>query len=117
MSNYSKINVNTNERVELKEKLGLTGAEISVNTLPKGQSIPFIHSHKENEEIYVILGGIGYVLVDGEKVEVKKGDFIRISPAALRQFFAGTEDLIYLCIQVKVDSLSHWTGTDAVIEK
>ena len=36
---------------ELHEKLSLTGAEISLNELPAGANVPFVHSHKENEEI------------------------------------------------------------------
>lgn len=53
-------------RVELHEKLGLTGAEISVNELPAGADVPFVHSHKENEEIYGILAGKGKAVIDGE---------------------------------------------------
>ena len=51
MANYAKTTVDKEGRVELHEKLGLTGAEISVNELPAGAGVPFVHSHKENEEI------------------------------------------------------------------
>ena len=51
MSNYSKINVTGSERHELHDKLGLTGAEVSINTLPAGAGVPFVHAHKQNEEI------------------------------------------------------------------
>jgi mannose-6-phosphate isomerase-like protein (cupin superfamily) len=46
-------------RVTLKEKLDLTGAEISANRLPAGTDIPFAHSHKRNEEIYIFTSGKG----------------------------------------------------------
>ena len=36
MANYQKMNVSGTERVELHDKIGLTGAEISVNVLPAG---------------------------------------------------------------------------------
>ena len=55
MSNYSKINVTGSERHELHDKLGLTGAEVSINTLPAGAGVPFVHAHKQNEEIYGIM--------------------------------------------------------------
>lgn len=55
MANYQKLNVTGTERVELHDRIGLTGAEISVNVLPAGASVPFVHSHKQNEEIYIIL--------------------------------------------------------------
>ena len=52
MSNFMKISSESAPRIELHEKLGLTGAEISINTIRAGESVPFIHSHKQNEEIY-----------------------------------------------------------------
>lgn len=55
MKNYTKTNVGNEGRVELHEKLTLTGAEISVNKLPAGACVPFVHSHKNNEEIYGFL--------------------------------------------------------------
>ena len=46
MSNYSKVSTKNDLRTELHDQLGLTGAEISINHLPAGASVPFIHSHK-----------------------------------------------------------------------
>ena len=88
MNNYKKISVGEEARTELHDSLALTGAEISINILPAGASVPFVHSHKQNEEIYAILSGEGRAVIDGESVELKAGDFIRISPSAKRQFFA-----------------------------
>lgn len=114
--NYNKIGVTNDARIELHDKLALTGAEISVNTLPKGASVPFVHSHKQNEEIYGILEGKGFAEIDGETVDLKKGDFIRISPSAKRRFFAAADsELKYICIQVKENSLTSYTATDAII--
>ena len=116
MANYAKTTGGKESRVELHEKLGLTGAEISVNELPAGAGVPFVHSHKENEEIYGILAGKGKAVIDGETVELTAGDWLRIAPAAKRQFFAAEDSSItYLCIQVKENSLEHFTATDAVM--
>lgn len=52
MKNYSKTNVGKEPRTELHDVLSLSGAEISINNLPQGAGVPFIHSHKENEEIH-----------------------------------------------------------------
>ena len=38
-------------RVVLHDVLALTGAEVSINELPSGVSVPFVHTHKNNEEI------------------------------------------------------------------
>ena len=116
MANYAKTAVGKECRVELHEKLGLTGAEISVNELPAGAGVPFVHSQKENEEIYGILAGKGKAVIDGETVELTAGDWLRIAPAAKRQFFAAEDSgITYLCIQVKENSLEHFTATDAVM--
>ena len=53
MKNYS-IGIADGARTEFHQTLGLTGAEVSFNSLPAGVSVPFVHSHKENEEIYII---------------------------------------------------------------
>lgn len=116
MNNYKKISVVEEARTELHDSLALTGAEISINILPAGASVPFVHSHKQNEEIYAILSGEGRAVIDGESVELKAGDFIRISPSAKRQFFASDKTAIkYICIQVKENSLENYTMTDAVV--
>ena len=48
MMNYNKISVTQGARTELHDLLNLTGAEISVNELPAGASVPFVHAHKQN---------------------------------------------------------------------
>ena len=117
MSNYSKVSVTEDARTELHDKLSLTGAEISINNLPAGAGTPFVHWHKKNEEIYGILSGKGRVVIDGETIILAAGDWIRISPAAKRQFFTAQDSAIsYVCIQVKENSLEEYTMTDGVVE-
>lgn len=117
MTNYKKVSAKNTPRVELHEKLNLTGAEISVNTLTAGEGVPFVHSHKQNEEIYYIISGSGKAVIDNEEVTLTTGDWIRISPKGERQFFASNEESIsYICIQVKENSLKNFTATDAIIK-
>lgn len=40
MSNYTKTNIGNEARAELHETLSLTGAEVSINSLPAGASVP-----------------------------------------------------------------------------
>ena len=116
MSNFSKVSVAQDARTELHDQLSLTGAEVSVNNLPAGASVPFVHSHKNNEEIYAILAGKGKAVIDGETVAIAAGDWLRVSPAAKRQFFAADDVAIsYACIQVKANSLEGYTMDDAVV--
>lgn len=116
MANFNKVSVAQDARTELHDKLSLTGAEVSINNLPAGASVPFVHAHKNNEEIYVILSGKGKAVIDGETVELTAGDWIRISPAGKRQFFAAEDSAIsFACIQVKENSLEAYTKDDAII--
>ncbi|OUO80693.1 cupin [Blautia sp. An249] len=116
MANYTKTTVDKENRIELHEKLSLTGAEISLNELPAGAGVPFVHAHKENEEIYGILAGNGKVVIDGEEINLTAGDWLKIAPVAKRQFFAASDSgITYICIQVKENSLEHFTAEDAVI--
>ena len=74
--NFNKVSVAQDARTELHDKLSLTGAEVSVNNLPAGACVPFVHSHNNNEEIYVVLAGKGKAVVDGETVELAAGDWV-----------------------------------------
>ena len=116
MNNFTKISTQEGARVELHDLLNLTGAEISINVLPAGASVPFVHAHKQNEEIYAVLEGKGSAVIDGERVALKAGDWVRIAPPAKRQFFAdANEGIKYICIQVKANSLEGYTMSDAAL--
>ncbi|MDO4648851.1 MAG: cupin domain-containing protein [Eubacteriales bacterium] len=116
MANFAKVNAGNEARVELHDKLGLTGAEVSINNLPAGAGVPFVHSHKKNEEIYVVLSGKGKAVIDGETIELAQGDWVRVAPAAKRQFSAAADEAIsFACIQVKEGSLEGYTADDAVL--
>ena len=116
MNTYTKIHTSEVPRTELHDALSLTGAEVSINCLPAGGSVPFVHAHKENEEIYGILSGKGEVILDGETIALTAGDWLRIAPAGKRQFFADADTPItYLCIQVRENSLEAYTAGDAIL--
>ena len=110
MKNYQKMSVAQDARVELHDSLALTGAEVSINHLPAGAGVPFVHSHKQNEEIYGILSGKGFITIDGEKIELQAGD-------GKRQISAASDSPIgFICIQVKAGSLEGYTMTDGVVQ-
>jgi len=110
--------IQTLGRVTLKEKLALTGSEISINELPSGASVPFVHSHKRNEEVYIILKGKGQFYLDGDEFDVEEGDVIRVDPAGARCLRADAQTAIrYLCVQTEAHSLVQFTRADGVISE
>ena len=78
MSKCKKVNISNKARMELHDALSLTGAEISINTLPAGECVPFVHCHKNNEEIYGIISGSGKVIIDGDEVQLIAGDWLKL---------------------------------------
>lgn len=103
-------------RVTLHNELALTGSEISINELPPSVSVPFVHSHKRNEEVYIVVKGKGRFYVDGDEFEVAEGSVIRVDPAGQRCLAADPHSsLRYICIQTEAKSLVQSTESDAVI--
>ncbi len=100
----------------VKDATGATSCEISFGTLPTGAAVPFFHSHKENEENYIILSGSGKFQVNDEAFDVAEGSVIRVSSNCDRNIkCTSAEPMTYICIQAKEGSLGGYTMTDAEI--
>lgn len=100
----------------VKEATGATSCEISFGTLPSGAAVPFFHSHKANEENYIILSGAGRFQVDDEVFDVAEGSVIRVSTGCDRNIkCTSSGPMTYICIQAKDGSLEQYTATDAEI--
>ena len=97
----------------LKELLGLTAMELSLNKVPPGRQSLFLHRHVEHEELYLFVRGEGQMQVDGEVFDVREGTTVRVAPEGVRALRnAGAEDLYYVCIQAKAGSLAVQTISD-----
>lgn len=68
----------------LKDTVGTTGCEISFGTIEPGQAAPFFHSHKQNEEIYIILSGSGDFQVNDTAFPIAEGSIVRVATASNR---------------------------------
>jgi len=100
----------------VKEATGATSCEISFGTLPTGAEVPFFHSHKANEENYIILSGAGRFQVNDEAFDVAEGSIVRVSTNCDRNIkCTSATPMTYICIQAKEDSLGGYTMTDAVV--
>src|ERR1700733_11860320 len=60
----------------LKNLLGSSGLEMSLNVVPPGKGIPFMHKHQQNDEIYVVVGGRGQFLVAGRCTAAADGPVV-----------------------------------------
>jgi quercetin dioxygenase-like cupin family protein len=59
---------------------------------------PMAHSHREQEEAYVVVAGSGNVLLDDEVHELRQWDVLRVAPEVVRAFEAGPEGLQLIAI-------------------
>jgi mannose-6-phosphate isomerase-like protein (cupin superfamily) len=90
----------------LRNLLESAGLEMSLNVVPPGKGIPFLHRHQHNDEVYVVIGGRGQFLVDGECINVSEGSVVRLCPPAARAWRNNSDaPLYFLCIQYRADSV------------
>jgi quercetin dioxygenase-like cupin family protein len=59
---------------------------------------PGAHSHREQEEAYVVVSGSGRVRLDDEIREVRRWDVIRVAPEVVRAFEAGPDGLELIAV-------------------
>jgi len=99
----------------LKDVLALTGVEISMNTLPSGAGMPFLHKHREHEEVYLFLSGSGEFMVDGTVFPIAEGSVVRVATDGVRAYRnTGSTSLQFIVLQVKEGSLAVGTSDDGV---
>lgn len=100
----------------IKEATAATSCEISFGTLLPGTAVPFFHSHKANEENYIILSGSGKFQVNDEVFDIAEGSVVRVATNCDRNLKCTSDQpMTYICIQAKEGSLDGYTMTDAEI--
>jgi quercetin dioxygenase-like cupin family protein len=58
-----------------------------------GFRAPYGHSHQEQEEAYVVVGGSGRMKLDDEVIDLNLWDAVRVAPEVVRGFEGGPEGL------------------------
>jgi mannose-6-phosphate isomerase-like protein (cupin superfamily) len=76
------------------EALELEKSGLSYQRVPPDYRFPSGHTHKKQEEVYVVLRGSGRMKVDDEIVELKEWDAVRVPPGTWRGYEAGPEGLV-----------------------
>ncbi len=90
----------------LRSLVGSAGLETSLNVVPPGKGIPFLHRHQHNDEVYIVVAGRGQFLVDGACIDVAEGSVLRLGPAAARAWRNNSDaPLYFLCLQYRADSV------------
>ena len=85
--------------------LKATGSEISFQHLNPGEGSAFLHSHKQHEELYIIVKGKGEYQVDGEVFPISEGSVIRVAPDGMRALRNnGKEAMVMMCVQYRAGS-------------
>jgi mannose-6-phosphate isomerase-like protein (cupin superfamily) len=63
-----------------------------------GFRAPLGHSHREQEEAYVVVSGSGRIRLDDEIVELAQWDVVRVAPSVVRGFEGGPGGLEVIAI-------------------
>jgi len=109
MSSYAKVNL-----LELDDVVGdrapgiegrfgrshLDSKELGVSHFRYGPNLrsPVAHSHREQEEAYIVVAGSGSVLLGEEIVELHPWDVLRVAPEVVRAFEGGPEGLEVIAV-------------------
>ena len=80
------------------DALGLEQSGLCYQRIPPGYRFPYGHTHKKQEEVYVVVCGSGRMKVDDEIVELKEWDAVRVPPGTWRGYEAGPEGLEILVV-------------------
>jgi mannose-6-phosphate isomerase-like protein (cupin superfamily) len=80
------------------KELELEESGLSYQRVPPGYRFPFGHTHKRQEEVYVVLRGSGRMKLDDEIVELEEWDAVRVPPGTWRGYEAGPEGLELLVV-------------------
>jgi mannose-6-phosphate isomerase-like protein (cupin superfamily) len=81
-----------------RKALELERSGLTYQRVPPGYRFPYGHTHREQEEVYVVVGGSGRMKVDDEVVELRAWDAVRVPPGSWRGYEAGPEGLEILVI-------------------
>ncbi len=63
-----------------------------------GFRYPSGHRHREQEEAYVVVSGSGRINLDGEVLELRRLDVVRVAPEVVRAFEAGPDGLELIAV-------------------
>jgi uncharacterized cupin superfamily protein len=96
--------------------LGLQNSGISYQRIAPNFRVPFGHKHKNQEEVYVLVGGSARIKLEDEVVDLKPFDAVRVPKDTMRGFEAGPEGAEFIAIGAPntgpgdADMVQDWWG-------
>jgi len=73
--------------------LGLEHSGLTFQRVPPDYRFPYGHTHRTQEELYVVIGGSGRMKLDDEIIDLKQWDAVRVPPGTWRGYEAGPDGL------------------------
>jgi quercetin dioxygenase-like cupin family protein len=81
-----------------RKQLGSTDLGVSHWRYAPGTRNPQAHSHREQEEAYVVVAGSGRMRLDDEVRDIRQWDVVRVAPEVVRAFEAGPDGLELIAV-------------------
>jgi mannose-6-phosphate isomerase-like protein (cupin superfamily) len=78
--------------------LGLAHSGLSFQRVPPGERFPYGHTHRTQEELYVVVRGGGRMALDDVVIELAEYDAVRVPPGTWRGYEAGPDGLELLVL-------------------
>jgi uncharacterized cupin superfamily protein len=78
--------------------LAMENAGLSYLRLEPGFRLPWGHSHKQQEEVYVLVSGSARIKIDDEIRDMKQWDAVRLHRDTVRSFEAGDDGAEFIAI-------------------
>jgi hypothetical protein len=106
MADYTAKSINEMEAgfgggfVKARAELGVTAFGMQVIQLPPDYDDYPEHDHAESgqEEVFLAIGGSGWIDIEGERVDLDRKTFVRVGPEAKRKLYAGPEGIRVLAL-------------------
>ena len=80
-----------------RKHLDLEGVALGLIRIPANEGYTFTHSHRQQEEVYIVIEGSGIIAVNDELIALERGDLVRVAPAARRALKANDDGLFVIC--------------------
>jgi quercetin dioxygenase-like cupin family protein len=106
MANYTAKHINDMEAgfgggfVKVRAELGVTSFGMQVIRMPPEYADYPEHDHAQDgqEEVYTTLVGSGWIDIEGDRVELDKGTFVRVPAGVKRKVHAGSDGIQMLVV-------------------